>query len=160
MMVMDPHLKDESLHSDLLDKMISLDVRGGQNADGSQKDGFLKYGKGRPVGVYNTETKGYENISDFEGNVSEYLDTSAEKIPSWKGLLMDRNKDDKLAEYFKAVENSETKGAELTKQYIARSREIGKKLVTDKVAKNEDDVNKVMLTGFFHLYGPINDYLK
>ncbi len=160
MKVMDPHLTDETLHSELLDKMISINVKGGQNADGSQKDGFLKYKSGRPVGVCNPQTGKYEDISDFESKVSDYLDTTADNVPSWKGLLFDRNKNDKLAEYFSKVENSKTRGAELTKQYIARSREIGKKLVADNVAKNEDDVNKVMLTGFFHLYGPINDYLK
>ncbi len=159
MKVMNPHLKDENLHSELLDTMIGLDVRGGQNADGSQKNGFLKYEKGRPVGVYNTQTKQYENISDFDAYVSKYLSTTAEKVPSWKALLRDNKKDEILDKYFKEVEGSNTKGAELTKQYIARSREIGKKLVADNVAKNEDDVNKVMLTGFFHLYGPINNYL-
>ena len=37
-------------------------------------------------------------------------------------------------------------------------KEIGEKLVSDKVAHNSDDVNTVMLTGFFHAYGPINEY--
>jgi hypothetical protein len=27
------------------------------------------------------------------------------------------------------------------------------------VAFNENDVNTVLLTGFFHAYGPINNYL-
>jgi hypothetical protein len=31
--------------------------------------------------------------------------------------------------------------------------------VNDGVANNEKDVNTVLLTGFFHAYGPINDYL-
>jgi 3-hydroxyacyl-CoA dehydrogenase len=42
MNVMNPFLPDEDLHSDLLDKMITLGIKGGQFSDGSQKDGFLK----------------------------------------------------------------------------------------------------------------------
>ena len=53
-----------------------------------------------------------------------------------------------------------TKGAELAKTYIRRSNEIGEYLVSSHVAKNKEDVNTVMLTGFFHAYGPINDYMK
>ena len=45
MSVMNPYLPDEDLHSDLLDKMMEAGVKGGQNSDGSQKDGFLKYEK-------------------------------------------------------------------------------------------------------------------
>jgi hypothetical protein len=39
------------------------------------------------------------------------------------------------------------------------SLETARKLVTDGVAHNANDVNTVLLTGFFHAYGPINDYL-
>ena len=49
MKVMDPHLENETLHSTLLDRMIDLGVKGGQNPDGSQKDGFLKYQKGYSI---------------------------------------------------------------------------------------------------------------
>jgi len=47
----------------------------------------------------------------------------------------------------------------LAKAYHKKSIEIGKKLVSDKVAHNDNDVNTVLLTGFFHAYGPINNYL-
>jgi hypothetical protein len=51
-------------------------------------------------------------------------------------------------------------GAELAKAYLKRSDEIGKFLVSSGVANNEEDVNTVMLTGFYHAYGPINNYLN
>ena len=38
------------------------------------------------------------------------------------------------------------------------SKVIGESLVSDGVANNPDDVNGVLTNGFFHLYGPINDY--
>ena len=51
-----------------------------------------------------------------------------------------------------------TLGAELALAYGRKSKEIGLGLVKDGVAAKEDDVNTVLLTGFFHAYGPINDY--
>jgi hypothetical protein len=54
----------------------------------------------------------------------------------------------------------DTLGANLAKSYGKRSLEIGKKLVADNVANNDDDVNTVLLTGFYHAYGPINEYFK
>ena len=54
----------------------------------------------------------------------------------------------------------DTLGAKLALKYGARSNEIGKALVADGVAANDDDVNTVMLTGFFHAYGPVNGYFN
>ncbi len=41
--VMKKHLRDDGLQSDLIDLLAEKGVLGGQRADGSQKDGFLKY---------------------------------------------------------------------------------------------------------------------
>ncbi len=65
-----------------------------------------------------------------------------------------------LSAYFSELGGMNTMGAELAKTYNTRSNEIGKSLVSSGVAHNDDDVNTVMLTGFYHAYGPINDYLK
>ncbi len=69
MQVMNPHLPDEDLHSDLLDKLFDMDVKGGQKSDGSQKDGILKYERGRPVAVFNPETKEYVAYCRFPGKM-------------------------------------------------------------------------------------------
>ncbi|KAF5054156.1 hypothetical protein DSECCO2_391070 [anaerobic digester metagenome] len=53
----------------------------------------------------------------------------------------------------------DTPGASMALQYARRSREIGLKLVSDGVAATAVDVNTVLLTGFFHAYGPINDFV-
>jgi hypothetical protein len=44
--------------------------------------------------------------------------------------------------------------------YLKRSKEIGNQLVDQGVANKAEDVNGVLLNGFYHLYGPINDYVK
>ena len=43
--------------------------------------------------------------------------------------------------------------------YMAASKAVGEGLVNDGVALSSDDVNGVLTNGFFHLYGPINDYV-
>ena len=36
--------------------------------------------------------------------------------------------------------------------------QLEEKLVADKVADEIDHVNTVMLTGFYHAYGPVNNF--
>lgn len=160
MKVMNPYLPDEDLHSDLLDKMINLGVKGGQRSDGSQKDGFLKYEKNKPVAVFNPETKSYADIEQFHVKCDEKLGALPESWKPWKIVNFSKDrKEAMLMGYFNELKTSKTLGAELAKKYHSRSNEIGNKLVSDKVANNKEDVNTVMLTGFFHAYGPVNNYL-
>jgi hypothetical protein len=58
------------------------------------------------------------------------------------------------------MKDMDTPGAKLAVEYGKRSNAIGRKLVADKVAFNESDVNTVLLTGFFHAYGPVNGYFN
>ena len=155
------YIKGEKLTDDLLDKMMEKKVLGGQRADGSQKDGFLKYEKGRPAGVYDLDSGKYK-MFDPEGWTGE-LDKKLGEYPQgfnpWRKLLMDPKKGDKLKGFFKNMTASDTMGAKLAKGYLKNSKEIGQKLVDTKVAKTAEDVNAVLLNGFYHLYGPINDYV-
>ncbi len=160
MSVMNPYLPNEDLHSDILDKMMELGVKGGQNSDGSQKDGFLKYEKGRPVAVYDIEKQQYIPIADFKDKADERLGKMPENTVAWKSTLRMKNKDEVLKKMFDELNQMNTLGADLAKKYMQRSREIGQLLVDMNVAHNADDVNTVLMTGFYHAYGPINDYLK
>ncbi len=161
MEVMNPHLPDEDLHSDLLDKMMDMGVKGGQNSDGSQKDGFLKYERGKPVAVFNPDTKEYVEISTFQQKCNEKLGALPQTWKPWKVVNFSRGKKEAMLEaYFKELAGMDTLGAKLAKSYNAKSNEIGNFLVSSGVSNSADDVNTVMLTGFYHAYGPINDYLK
>jgi len=160
MSVMNPHVTDEDLHSDLLDRFISLGVKGGQYADASQKDGFLKYEKGRPVAVYNPEKKEYVPISEFQEKCDGKLGGLPKPGLPWRAVIGNPKKDEILETFFKELNTMDSEGAKLAQSYGRRSLEIGKKLVADKVARKEEDVNTVLLTGFYHAYGPINDYFK
>jgi 3-hydroxyacyl-CoA dehydrogenase len=160
MKVMAPHVKDEKIHSPLIDKFMKMGVKGGQDHDGSQKDGFLKYEKGRPVGVFDPDKNKYAAIADISAKCDEKLGALPESIIPWKAVVGNPNKEALLRSYFNELNSMKTLGAELAKAYAKRSQEIGLKLVADKVAFAEKDVNTVMLTGFFHAYGPINNYLN
>ncbi len=159
MSVMKPYMKDEVLHSPILDKLLSQDVRGGQFADGSQKDGFLKYEKGKPIAIYDPATKNYVPVSEIQGKVDEKMGSMP--VPkAWKSVVGNPAKETLLQAYFGELQSMTGYGAELAKAYALKSCQIGKKLVSDGVAFSDQDVNTVLLTGFFHAYGPINDYLK
>ena len=161
MNVMTEHIEIETLDDDLLNRMAQAGVMGGQRSDGSQKDGFLKYEKGRPAGIYDLKTGGY--VMFAEDNWAAALDDKLGSLPdghaTWRALLMDPKKDEKLEVYFGNLAKSDTLGSNLAKAYLVRSREIGEKLVSDGVANSADDVNGVMMNGFYHLYGPINKHV-
>jgi len=160
MSVMNPNLDNEDLHSTLLDKMIEQGITGGQYSSGAQKDGFLKYEKGRPVAIWDINTKAYVNIADFAADVDAKLGAEPASLKPWKAVNFSKKKDSILDAIFTEMNAMDTLGAKIAKAYNKRSNEIGKLLVDSGVAANEDDVNTVMLTGFFHAYGPINNYLK
>jgi 3-hydroxyacyl-CoA dehydrogenase len=149
---------EENLYNELLDQWIARGVRGGQYADGSQKDGFFKYEKGRPTAAYDPATQKYVPISQFQAECEKKLGPLPESAFPWKTLISEPDKTELLAAYFKELNAMDTLGADLAKRYGKRSKEIGLKLVADHVAHSEEDVNTVLLTGFYHVYGPINEY--
>ena len=159
MSVMKSYQKEEDLHCPLLDQMLALNIKGGQFSDGSQKDGILKYEKGRVTGIFDLEKKDYRMVAEFHEKVDERLGPMPAVQP-WKSMVSNPGKEEILKAYFNEIKDAKSLGATLTKAYALKSREIGIYLVTSKVAFNEKDVNTVLLTGFFHAYGPVNDYLK
>jgi 3-hydroxyacyl-CoA dehydrogenase len=156
--VMNPRLEGENLHSGLIDRLLAQGVRGGQHHDGSQKDGFLQYQQGKPVGVYDPDGKRYVPIAKFQAASDARIGPLPEPALPWKVAVRDTSKDALLAKFFRQLKSMNTQGAELARRYGARSREIGLALVNDGVARNANDVNQVLLTGFFHAYGPVNEY--
>lgn len=160
MKVMNPYVENETIHSPLLDKLMEIGVKGGQNFDGSQKDGLLQYNKGRITGIYDIDKKAYVSIDEIAPKCDPKLGELPNAHQPWKAVVANRAKDAIFTEYFANLKNATNLGAELALGYLKRSKEIGNNLVKDKVAYNEDDVNTVLLTGFFHAYGPINDYIN
>jgi 3-hydroxyacyl-CoA dehydrogenase len=157
--VMQPHMHGEKLHSSLLDELILSGIKGGQFSDGSQKNGFLEYVKGKPVGIIDKLSLAYIPFSSFREKADMWLGAVPPKVLPWKALVKVHDKDLALKPAFQALKDSKATGAALAVSYALNSRKIAQKLVADGVAHNSNDVNTVLLTGFFHAYGPINDYL-
>ena len=99
-----------------------------------------------------------EDIERLYREVDEKLGTMPVP-PAWKTVVGSKVKNEILGDYFNQLKSSTSLGAELARAYALQSNAIGLKLVKSKVALNENDVNTVLLTGFFHAYGPINNYL-
>jgi len=160
MKVMNPYLDNEDLHSDLLDKFMEMGVKGGQNSNGSQKDGFIKYEKGRPSAIFDPEANKYVSIDSIKTKCDDILGALPKSYKPWKKVVGRTVNDAHFNSYFTELNTMNTIGADLAKKYHKTSCEIGKLLVNSGVAKSEEDVNKVLLTGFFHAYGPINSYIQ
>jgi len=158
MKVMDERL-NESLHCTLFEQFMELGVKGGQYADGSQKNGIFRYEKGRITGVYDLGSKKYIDIEPVAEKVDAFLGAMPQSWQPWKNAIKNRSRESMLYEYFNELKQLNTPGAELAKAYARKANEIGQQLVNDGVAHKTDDVNTVMMTGFFHAYGPVNDYL-
>jgi hypothetical protein len=154
------HLGDETLRSRLVDKMVKERVLGGQYADGSQKDGFLKYEKNRPVGIYDIRKKEYFLMTeDWRKKIDMKIGPLPEGSAAWRALLMDGKKEEKLGAHFDKLKTMDTMGAKLAIAFLKKTKDIGQSLVDSGVANSVDDVNAVLMNGFFWLYGPINEYV-
>jgi 3-hydroxyacyl-CoA dehydrogenase len=156
--VMAKRLPGTKLGAPLIDKLLRAGVRGGQYPDGSQKDGFLKYEKGRPSGVFDPAAKAYVPWAEVAARGDEKLGPLPEGAKPWKSVIGDPGRAAYLEGYFARLKGLQTVGAELARSYGRRSKEIGLGLVEDGVASGPEDVNTVLLTGFYHAYGPINTY--
>ena len=157
--VMRNHLKDQTLHSELIDQLMEKNVRGGQHADGTQKNGFLQYERNRPAGIYDIKSGDYVDFNTIKEKIDPVIGQLPEGFSPWKKILVEPDKKSVLTHYFNNLHTQQNLGAALAKKYLARSKEIGEKLVSDGVASSDSDVNAVLTNGFFWLYGPINDYV-
>lgn len=159
--IMNPYFEDENLHSDLIDQMVSKNVKGGQHPDGSQKDGFLKYEDNKPAGIYDLIKETYIPYSDknWKAEADEKIGNLPDGHHPWKGLIKDPDRATKLDTYFVRLRSMDTLGATLALAYLKKSKEIGKKLIANGVANSAEDVNGVLMNGFFHLYGPVNEFV-
>jgi 3-hydroxyacyl-CoA dehydrogenase len=158
--VMRTHLGDNNLRSRLIDKMVKEKIVGGQYADGSQKDGFLKYDKNRPVGIYDIRKSEYFIFTEeWKKKIDKQIGPLPEGFIPWRGLLINPKKEEKLQIHFDKLKTMDSLGAKLALDFLKKTKEIGRFLVESGVANSSDDVNAVLMNGFYWLYGPINEYI-
>jgi len=157
--VMDRFITTEDLHSDLIDELMERGVKGGQNADGSQKTASSSIRRaGRPRSTISRSAPTSRSIPPGPRSSTGARPAAAGVVP-WKTLSRDAGKETVLRAYFANLAQAQNAlGSRIAFTYLKRSKEIGQGLVAGGVAAKADDVNDVLLNGFFHLYGPVNEY--
>jgi 3-hydroxyacyl-CoA dehydrogenase len=145
MKIMSRYLSGQAFNSSLIDAMVSRGVRGGQKGDGSQKEGFFSYDRGKPVKVYDMENGRYVPYIVPEGLPQGH--------ETWKAMSKDKDRNEKLTVYLASLPEGGTEASQLAMHFLKHSRSIAEKLVEDGVAGSLEDVDTVLKEGFFHLYG-------
>jgi len=133
-------------------------IRGGQNPDGSQKDGLLQYNEGKIEAVVNEDFNSYTHVEVLWPETTRILGIKPEDN-HWKTLSQNSSRLELLQEHFDALRNKQQEGNMLTINYISAMKNIAHKLYDHHVANSFEDINTVMETGFHHLYGPWNNYI-
>lgn len=157
--VMNKHLEEPSLHSDLIDELMQKNIKGGQHADGSQKDGFLQYKKSRPTGIFDIQKNEYVALEEVQKKCNPILGDPPAGFSPWRNLVAAADKESLLSNYFSNLKSADGLGSELARVFLLATKKIGEKLIEDGVANHKEDVNAVLINGFYWLYGPINDYI-
>jgi len=147
--IMQEHLK-EPLQNSLLQQMLQAGIKGGQNLDGSQKNGFFAYEGNLQKEIYSLKEGRYRPLTELEAN---YQDKIPKFSLSWKSLQNDPQKKAKLHQHFQEVFSQDNWGAKNAQVYLQHSQEIAQLLVKQGVTSSLADVDKVLELGFFHLYG-------
>jgi len=152
--IMTHYLTPHIFTDDLIARMLKKGIRGGQNPDGSQRDGFFHYEKGKPVAIYDFEKDIYISCSNHEpiAHLKEAF-VKPENDLSWKALSKDPRRQERIAHYFPKLFQQDDLGAELARRFLNESKDIAYGLVRDGVANSVADVDTVLQYGFFHLYG-------
>jgi len=158
MKVMNERL-NEPMQCPLFEQFMEQGIQGGQFADGSQKNGILRYAKGKITGIYDLSSKKHLEIESISEKVDSILGAPPQSWQSWKNVVRSHSRENILQVYFNDLKQLNTLGSEMAKAYALKANEIGQQLERDGVALKTDDVNTVMMTGFFHAYGPVNNYL-
>ncbi len=153
--VMREYLKDLSLKAELIDRMIDKGILGGQNSDGTQKNGFFSYEKSRIKGIYSLSKGKYIPFADATWVIR--VDRALGKMPnghlSWKAMQKASDRNDKLRVYFENLYGAITLGAHLTQKFLQNSHQVVNKLLQEGVANSQADIDTVLINGFYHLYG-------
>lgn len=157
MKVMNRHL-DEELQCPFLDDLLSSGIKGGQNADGTQRDGFFKYQKGKAVEVLDIPSLKYIDIKTLAPRVDEFLSVQT-KVYSWNQLSRSKYKEQHINEFFTQLKAEKSKGAQLAKDYLLAMKTIAEQLLTNGICDSTEYVNDVMKNGFYYLYGPVNNFI-
>lgn len=154
-------VQDKSVLSELLIMLNKRGIHGGPGPDGTQAEGFFKYGpKSVPISVYDITSGKYVDFSDPQiQHVNQLLGSLPEGQPSWKKLSGQPNVQTIIEQYFNQLASSETLPAQLSMEYLRACHAIAAGLLAAEIASSAEDINTVMKLGFHQLYGPLESWV-
>ena len=165
MEVMDRYIATESFESATAVRMLAAGAKGGQHADGSQKDGFFRYDGYRITEVYDIDRGGYQPLDVVATAADEELGALALPGSSWKELRghsdlaervrNERVRNQRVRNHFEWLGTQPGAGASMALDFLQASQRIATKLLTDGIATCREDIDVVVTTGFHHLFGPL-----
>lgn len=152
--IMSHYQHDVDFRCGLVEELLERGKLGGQNPDGSQRDGFFRYNHLVPVASYCFKTDSYRPFNDgsWVTDLSKGLGTLPKNWRSWKDLVNDPERQERIESYFYQLFDERSPASEVTLDFLQKTREIALNLVKDGVAKSIEDVNIVLRNGFYHLY--------
>jgi len=157
--VLKDHLSNDCFESSLLDKFIEMNRQGGQTVEGNQKDGVFVYNERMIVGVYDPYTQDILKWNEAEHNAMfKYLGIDRDPCCQWKDLHPEKSISE-MHDHFSHYLQGKSLFSTMTQTLMNESHRIAMKLLKDRVAESEDDINCVLVKGFHHRYGPINSFL-
>lgn len=121
-----------SLNAPLLNEIISCGIKG-----------FFQYEGLKPIKIYSFEKKEYVPFPQMVFG----------DLPKGHQSWNKKPKKEIIDLYLKTLSQEKTPGALLANEFLKNSHEITLGLIKDGVAKNIEDVNTVLMQGFYHLYG-------
>jgi 3-hydroxyacyl-CoA dehydrogenase len=148
--IMSTYLKDPALKADLIEKMVKKGILGGQNPDGSQKDGFFSYAKHQIKSIYSLPESKYIPINPSWDQKTGSLPKGHQ---SWKTMQKNPQQETALKIYFENLQFQNSLGSQLAQAFLLHSRKIAHQLVQEGVSSSYKDVDTVLANGFYHLYG-------
>lgn len=152
--IMTSYLSNVNFVQKLIEDMVQAGIKGGQNPDGTQKNGFFEYDGHRIKGVYDLKERRYRSVftEGWINDIFQRLGPKPEVVLTWKTLLTDPLKTQKINKYFRELFALDNLGSNLSQAFLDNLKSIKEDLVKGGAANTIDDVNAVLQLGFYHLY--------
>lgn len=154
--IMSTYLPYELFQEALIDRLLGDNIFGGQDSNHQQKDGFFQYKNLLPSTIFSFDEWTYVPLQESWNQLLGAL--PKDHLP-YAQLHKDPKRQEKLIRYFASLATHSTLGGEMARKFLLKSREIAVYLVDQKIAKNLQDVDTILVQGFAHLYGPSAEWI-
>ncbi len=148
---------NEHICSDLITDFLQNNIKGGQDKNGVQKNGIFNYENNNIIEIYDFSLKKYIEISSFENSIKHKIGFK-KQVVDWRSLLKNKDKEMIMNTHFSSLKASNSIIDTISIEYGNELCKIGENIISNGIANNSNDINEVMINGFAHLYGPINNF--